>query len=233
MKPSLVLTAGVLLGLLTFIAIVAGADSARAQTFSPQGSACVDDATTLDPDPTTEGDPEECDGDSSPEASSDVTSKFNLPKGDVNFAGLVSFIPSDWGIVPGDEIPVGAVVGELTAQATLGLINAACSNPLPVHFIMLNASIDPTDTVPFLDRDDEGTEDYAEDRDSSGLQDGIEKYPEFITRVLDDENGEPLVPIRRSAGISIVAAEKSGAAAGRAARVATGASPAAPDASVS
>ncbi|GAF96062.1 unnamed protein product, partial [marine sediment metagenome] len=107
------------------------------------------------------------------------------------------------------EIPIGAIVGELTSQATLGLINGACNNALTVEFTFLNSSIDPTDTVPFLDTDDNLDEDYVEDKDNSGLPDGFEKYPEFITRVLDDvpgdEVGDPLWPIRRAAGITIVA----------------------------
>ena len=149
-------------------------------------------------------------------AHSDVTTEFNLPKGDVQFGGAVFFIPPEWGITPGDEIPIGAVVGELIATATLGLINSACFNELPVGFTMLNASIDPSDTVIYLDTEEDDPEaegyslpDYFEDRDGSGLQDGIEKYPDFITRVLDDipgdEVGNPLTPIRRSAGISVVA----------------------------
>src|SRR3990172_7211915 len=149
-------------------------------------------------------------------AHSDVTTDFNLPKGDVQFGGAVFFIPPEWGITPGNEIPIGAVVGELIATATLGLINSACFNELPVGFTMLNASIDPSDTVIYLDSEEDdpeaegyGLPDYFEDRDGSGLQDGIEKYPDFITRVLDDipgdEVGNPLTPIRRSAGISVVA----------------------------
>ncbi len=138
-------------------------------------------------------------------ANSDFTTSFNLPAGDVNFAGLVVFIPTEWGITPGGEIPIGAIVGKLSASITLGIINGACDNDLLVEFTFLNASIDPTDTVPFTDENDDNDEDYTEDRDNSGLQDGFEKYPEFITRVLVDENDEPLTPIRRSAGIQIVA----------------------------
>ena len=159
---------------------------------------------------------------SSAGANSNVSSDFNLPAGDVNFAGVVSFIPGDWGVVSGDEIPIGAVVGRLTARATLGLINGACNNELPVGFNMLNSSIDVTDTVPFEDTDPEAgepgydpnnpgndTEDFIEDRDQTGLPDAFEHYPEFITRVLDDvpgdEVGEPLQPVRRAAGITVVA----------------------------
>ncbi len=119
---------------------------------------------------------------------------------DVNFGALVSFIPLEWEITPGEEIPIGAVVGELTALATLGIIGAQCDNQLVVKFTMLNASIDITDTVPFEDSDDNGTQDAFEDKDNSGLQDSIERYPEFIPRIIGD-----VQPIRRAAGIQIVA----------------------------
>ena len=36
-----------------------------------------------------------------PEASSDFSTSFDLPEGDVNFAAVVAFIPGDWGLVPG------------------------------------------------------------------------------------------------------------------------------------
>ena len=189
MSPRLVFIASSLIGLLAFVLIIGGTDTAYGQTFNP-----TYEITLVDP---------------TPGANSDFTTEFGLPVGDVNFGGVVFFVPEEWGITPADEIPIGAVVGDLTATATLGLINNACNNPLPVKFIMLNASIDPFDTVDYLDTDENGTEDYAEDKDGSGIQDGFEKYPDFITRVLDDkpgdEVGEPLQPIRRAAGIAIIA----------------------------
>ncbi len=189
MSPRLVFITSSLMGLLAFVLIVGGTDTAYGQTFNP-----TYEVTLVDPEP---------------EANSGFATSFGLPSGDVQFGGAVFFIPPEWGITPADEIPIGAIVGELTATATLGLINNACNNPLPVSFIMLNASIDPFDTVDFLDTDENGDEDYTEDKDGSGIQDGFEKYPDFITRVLDDEPGDevgqPLQPIRRAAGIAIIA----------------------------
>ena len=216
MNLKLSLMTGVAVASLAIVTLLGGTDSVRAQTFNPVYEVCLDDAFTYDPDTTTPGDPEECDGDNSAGAHTDITTILEIPSGDVQFAGAVFFIPPEWTITPGDDIPIGAVVGELLATVTLGLINGACFNPLPVGFLMLNASIDTSDTVPYLDteEDDPGAEgyglpDYFEDKDNSGLQDGFERYPEFIIRVLDDilgdEIGEPLQPIRRSAGITIIA----------------------------
>lgn len=188
MRPNAPLLAGALFGLMAIVLLLGSADSARAD-FNP-----TLDVTIENP---------------APEANSNQTVDFNLPSGDVNFGGVVAFVPREVGIVPGDQIPIGAVVGQLTSGATLGLINGACNNALTVEFTFLNSSIDPTDTVPFLDADDNNTPDFVEDKDNSGLPDAFEKYPDFITRVLDDvpgdEVGQPLQPIRRSAGITIVA----------------------------
>ena len=190
MKPKLPLLAVIAGAVLALTTLLSATDTVHAGTFDPELKITVDN-------------PE-------PDANSEYIVDFNLPKGDVNFAGVVAFIPKDWGVVPGNEIPIGAVVGKLRAQATLGIINGACDNVLPVDFVFLNASVDPSDTVSYLDTDDEGEdgfdlEDVFEDKDKSGLQDAFEKYPDYITRVLVDENDQPLQPIRRAAGITIVA----------------------------
>jgi len=207
---------GAAFALVGAVTLLGAADTARAGTFNPTITACLDNSVTRDPNLFKPGDAEECDGDSAGGAHADITTTLSIPPGDVNTAGLVFFIPAEWGITPGDEIPIGAVVGELTASATLGLINSACFQTLPVIFKMLNASIDPSDTVVYLDTEEDdpeaegfGLPDWFEDKDNSGLQDVIERYPDFITRVLDDipgdDVGQPLQPIRRSAGITIVA----------------------------
>ena len=175
----------VMAGLLVVLTVLIGATDTAHATFSPTQT-----VTLAEP---------------SGGANSDWTLDFNLPKGDVQFGGIVFFIPPEWEVTPAEEVPIGAVVGKLTAAATLGLINAPCNSVLPVEFTMLSASIDPNDTVIYLDDDENGTPDFAEDKDESGLLDAIEKYPDFITRALVDENDNPLTPIRRAAGITVVA----------------------------
>jgi Thrombospondin type 3 repeat len=145
-----------------------------------------------------------------PETPSDVTVSFGIANpDDVNFGGVVSFIPADFGIVRGDRIPIGEKVGELDALATLGLINAPCNQSLAVHFDFLNATTDKSETVSFDDLEELagdtsaegfGTEDFAEDKDGNGLLDSIDHWPEFIDRVTG-----PVQPFRRSAGIATVA----------------------------
>ena len=136
------------------------------------------------------------------EATSDWILTFGLPKGDVNFAGDVDFFPQDWGVVDGRDIPVGAEVGLLRADATLGLIGSPCNQVLPIEFKLQNASLDQSDTVSFEDLDESLTDDFAEDNDGNGIIDGIDHWPEFIFRTLEDTSEEP---IRRAAGLSIIA----------------------------
>jgi hypothetical protein len=174
----LLLRWGAVAGALALVLIIGAADPVSAGTFNP----------VLKITPST----------TEPNSPIEIVADLDLPKGDVNFAGLVFFIPKEWGLVRGDKIPIGADVGTLTSQATLGLIGGACNSVLPVDFEMKNASIDITDTVSFDDTDDNETRDYAEDNNGDGNEDAIDKYPDFINRVFATDN---LQPIRRSADI--------------------------------
>ena len=171
---------GLLPSLVALIAFLAVAYPSDAQTFNPTLDVTLDDTT--------------------PEVASGFTVDFALPKDNVQFAGLVQFIPRDWGIVRGDQIEIGTDVGNLEAAATLGLIGGACNSDLPVVFEFKNASLDTGDTVSFDDADDNGTADFAEDKDDNGLIDAVDKYPSFLNSVFED-----LQPLKRTAGMTIVA----------------------------
>jgi hypothetical protein len=189
LRPKLLLLSGVMAGFLAVVLLIGGADTARTASFNPTLS-----VTVTDPEA---------------EVTSGFTVDFRIPAGDVMFEAAVFFIPPGWGLASAEDIPIGAVVGEVRANSTLGLANVACSSPVPAQFTMVNSSIDTSDTVSYLDADapgDEGyeIEDVFEDKDDSGLQDAIERYPDFLTRLLADEDGQPLQPISRAAGITIV-----------------------------
>ena len=119
MKPKLPLLAVIFGAVLALLAVVGTSDTASAD-FNPEF-----EITIVDP---------------RGEAHSDVVLDFSLPKGDVQFGATVFFIPADYVITPSDEIPIGSIAGTVTAVATLGIINGACADVLPVEFIMLNAS---------------------------------------------------------------------------------------------
>ncbi len=135
------------------------------------------------------------------EATSDITIRFDLPSGDVNFGIAVRFLPAEWGIVDGRDIPIGAEVGSTQTDVTLGLLNSACNQSMPVGFVMMNASLDRGDTVSFNDLNGNSTLDFAEDSDGNGLIDGVDRWPDFIFRIIDTVTE----PISRSAGMTYVA----------------------------
>jgi len=182
---------GAVVAVLSFLLVIGTADRASGQAgFNPFFEVVLDN-------------PE-------PEEPTDVTIDFGLPAKDLNFGAVVVFIPPEFGIVRGSAIPIGEPVGSLSAQATLGLINAACNTPIPVDFTFLNASLNREETVSFDDEEKEadldpntpgfGIRDFAEDKDDNGLDDAIDHYPEFLDRALGDAQ-----PFRRTAGITPVA----------------------------
>ncbi len=150
--------------LLAVVTLIGGADHSFAATFNPTGAACLDNETT----------PAKCDGDSAPGAVSGITTAFNLPKGDANFSAVISFYPPEWFIANGNDIPDGAMVGKLTAGATLGLIGGACDGALTPTFPLMDATINPSSQVTF----DNG----FKDADSDGVADAVTKYPDFLAR---------------------------------------------------
>lgn len=183
MKARPLLRLSALIGALALVMLVGGYDTARAGTFNPTFEIEVVDNT--------------------PETPSDFKVTFGVPVGDVNFGGFVAFIPNDWGIVDGEAIDDGTEVGLVTADATLGLVNNPCAQNVPVEFKMYDASLDESDTVSFEDLDEDTTRDFAESNVNPDdlIPDAIYKYPEFIPRIFD----EGQKPLRRSAGVSIVA----------------------------
>ena len=198
--------------LLSLLLILASADSIHAGTFNPEVRACLEDFSTPDPNPTTPGDPTECDGDTAAGAVADLSLGVDIPKGDVNFGGLVTYIPNEWTVARGDEFPVGTRVGLVEAVATIGIINGACDNTLNLTtstggFQLFNSSLDITDTIDFEfeDEGDSTRQDWAEDIDGDGLKEFVTQYPSFINRLITDEDDNPQQPIRRSAGHLVIA----------------------------
>ncbi len=148
------------------VTLIAGADRpAFAATFTPAGQACLDNETTTTP----------CDGSTTAGATSGISTIFTLPKGDANFAGVIGFTPPGWTIPSDADVPNGALVGSLTAQATLGLISGACSTSLRPTFPLMDATTSASATVTF----DNG----FLDGNSDGLPDAVTSYPDFLTRV--------------------------------------------------
>ena len=109
-------------------------------------------------------------------AAADVTTEFGLGKGSAQFLATATFTPPEFERSAGADLPLGAFVGALNANATLGLINGPCNSALPVTFDMMNATTDTSATVTF--------DEQFQDADANTLPDGVDKFPDFITRIL-------------------------------------------------
>jgi len=208
------LLVGGALGLLALILVLGGTDSAYAGTFNPAMRFCFDNFDTVDPNPVVSGDAGECDGDNAAATASTFGVGVEIETGDVNFAAIVTYIPNDWTVTPGDEFPIGTRVGLLESIATIGIINGACDSTLTLlgsaGFPLFNGSLDINDTIKFEPYEG-GTgypkRDFAEDLidGGNGLFDAVDKYPEFINRIIKDEDDNPQQPLRRSVGTQVIA----------------------------
>jgi len=141
----------VALGLVLALLVVAQRDVVQA-LYSPTLVASVSDATAG--------------------ANADVTTKFNIPAGSLNFAAVVTFTPPEFTLYKDADVPDGTHVMDLSAGATLGLLNGPCNSALPVSFKMYDATTDTANTVDYSDA--------TADADGNGLWDGIDKYPSML-----------------------------------------------------
>ena len=138
--------------------------------------------------------------DSSPGANSDIKGSLDLPIGDLNFGGLISFTPAEFTVPAAGDLPIGALVARLETQATLGLVNGACASVLPVNFDFVNASVDINDTIdPLPPGTENALSPLAADSDFNGIQDGADRYPSYLNELFENQTpraryfGETLV----------------------------------------
>ena len=141
------------------LALVPG--SARAQAFDPEVAASLDDTTSSSAGP----------------VNPTITTTFNIPAGNLQYLKFFSFTPEKF--FPTDATPpaIGAQVGQIVANATLGLLNGACMNSLPVTLDLLWASTDTSDTITFAEQ-------FADVNPANGIPDGAEHYADFLTRII-------------------------------------------------
>jgi len=199
------LTGLVALALLAALLVFLSVDDTRAAAppFDPGGAICFENLES----------PGECDGDTSAGAATDIRSKFcvgynsnctqkDSPVVDSNFGGVVGFTPAEWNLPKGDTIPVGAIAGKLTSDATLGLLNNPCATRISVAFTLMNASINVNDTIaPRPQGETDVMQPLAMDSNGNGLPDGAEKYPSFLAEFFS-AGGVPIQPRARLFGIS-------------------------------
>lgn len=124
--------------------------------------------------------------------SSDIRTTFRLPKGDVQAERIIMFLPRDWGIAVDENLPGGAVVGDLTANVTVGRENGPCDSSLEAKFQLMDAATNLQDNVPYDDQFEVG---------EVGLPSGVERYPDYLTRIFHEPvNNNVLQPMVRLYG---------------------------------
>jgi hypothetical protein len=201
-----------LIALLAIVGIAAAAVftvalRTEAASFDPIGSACLDDETTVDPDPFTPNSPNECDGNNAPGAASSITTTFGVASGDSNFGAVVAFTPPEWGVVKDADVPDGTLVARLSSLATLGLLNGNCSTSLPVGFDMLDATVDQSDTVKYNVPPQGPTLGVEQWELVNGVPRGATEYPDYLLRGLTSGaagTGDALQPMARLYGQTTV-----------------------------
>jgi hypothetical protein len=197
----------------SFLILFAAQDVDATVAFDPKSSFCLDDLTTADDNIFVPGNPNECDGDPTAGAVTDVAAQFCLGKTSpaatlcgsgnpkaANFGGNVGFTPAAIISQIDPATPIGAVVATLTSIANIGTINNPCNTTVIVEFTMLNASVNINTTIdPKPPGQSNSLEPLALDADNNGIADGVEKYPSYLNLAFGN-----IQPVIRSIGITKV-----------------------------
>jgi len=72
-----------------------------------------------------------------------------IPAPDYNYedSSMYNFAPVGGWIAMGSSIPIGAGMGSLSSQSTLGLFNGKCSSPVSPFFPLYNATVDTSKVI--------------------------------------------------------------------------------------
>jgi len=169
---------------LTLLIALSSGTAHAAGSFNPSSTICLDDQTTVDPNPLVPGHAGECDGSNAPGANDALTAIFGIVAPDYNFGFNVSFTPPEWGVAKGTDIPIGASVGTLNSKATLGLLGNPCKSPIVVDFEFVNASTDPGDPIdPLAPGEDDRLKPLAQDSNGNNIPDGADKWPRYLSEI--------------------------------------------------
>jgi hypothetical protein len=208
--------------------------SGSAPAFSPGGLVCFEnfDASDYHPDGSVRA-ANECDGDPAPAATSDLRVRTcvgwnddctvqDRPARDSAFDQVITFIPPSFVIKPGDQLPIGALTGQVAGDPVLGVLGYGCALPIHQDMTMLNGSTNLADTIqPRPVGSADALKPLAEDNSGNGIPDGADKYPRFLLHAFDvdrefgpdgipdtaddiDGPAQPLRPIARLVGLDRV-----------------------------
>ena len=128
-----------------------------------------------------------------PGASSDILDEFGVGIGaDCNRGGgddnpnqpntsdVISFLPPEWTVANGVDVPDGTAVGSFDTLAQLGLLNNPCNTILPVNFDLVDATIDRSNVIS-LPGTANALNILALDFNGNGIINGAELWPSYLT----------------------------------------------------
>jgi hypothetical protein len=113
-----------------------------------------------------------------PGANAEVSTWFRIPAENANFSAVVTFTPSEFFVASDADVPDGAYVANVIDDATLGLLNGPCVDPVQVSFQMLEATTDRSRTVNLIDG--------FSDSDGNTLPDAVDRYPDYLNILYPD-----------------------------------------------
>ncbi|MCJ7510638.1 MAG: hypothetical protein MUP14_07120 [Dehalococcoidia bacterium] len=127
------------------------------------------------------------------------TLDVTIPAPDYNYedSSMYTFVPVDWQLATGGEIPIGAGMGTLSSDSTLGLFNSACDAQVSPSFNLYNATVDTSNVLNEVDMawlPANGAVPFA--GWNSQLPDYLEGYPYFLNDMLDPDGAGPKLPLQ-------------------------------------
>jgi hypothetical protein len=125
----------------------------------------------------------------------DLSGEGHIPAGDVSNSFVIDFWPAAWQVTPSAEFNLGVRVMAMDLVLHVGLMNGPCNTQMALHFDMLNATTDKSQTVTF--------QDGYKDSNGDGNPDFIDMYPDFNDRVFG-----PAQSFSRQVGIADVQGTK-------------------------
>ena len=143
-----------------------------------------------------------------------------FPANEMNFAAALTTTPPDVAITPGSSIPVGRIVGSLSANVFLGVLNGHCITGTGVDFTMRNATTDVRNTIAPMPEGTfnrmgnlrmdvtDGVTGTPAAPNPNGNADFLDKYPKFLNKLFDPNDSAatgalpvfPLKPLARYSG---------------------------------
>ncbi len=108
------------------------------------------------------------------------------PADEVNALWAVTFTPPAFFVAADSDVPDGGGAGIVTAQATLGVLNGPCAAGVGPSFKVLDATTNtagPTVTYEDDPLDSNLTGEIFEDDDGDTLPNGVQMYPDFLSRI--------------------------------------------------